>query len=355
MDNKTMTTLPYAAVSEHTRNRWDAAIDSARPIDERSRRLLQLALSACDSVGPSGLNATLRNQARDLWILCEQSRLSELLCCSVKTVYNTLKHLQDFGCCQRVASMHRDNTVAWVISLPRLELVEESRCPELDEIICENPNPFGYDDEFSHPEIVTDTVADPIADAFTGQVTDAFTGALTGGVTGGVTGLMNHDHDHDKNMNINPMIHDHDHEHGVCRFFWGRAGSEGSLTDDEVRRAVKRSDAKFIDQCDRAGVKAFDWPDTEHARLQRFAAWHHAATAPKLRSPVSFLKARMSDGDWTKLTAADEDWARLMIRSLTRRPAKSLPCNRPLLRTPALQSATASEPYPFLPDSVAPS
>lgn len=232
--------LRFDEISPETRARWAKLLDSSRrDLTGRMRRLIRIALDACDSIGPPKMQARLVGGTA-LWLLCPQAELAELLDCSDKTIRNEFDRLTVLQALQTVPHKTIPNLLAYRIDLAALESLEESLTPELDEIICEWMEEVSQIESQAAPVSVSGVAADfgraapevvtvdaeqrsflggltpsrsPVSGGVSGPISAGVSGPLSGHFSGGVSGqistLMSHEGLNEFNSNSS-ITHDHE-------------------------------------------------------------------------------------------------------------------------------------------------
>lgn len=197
--------LRYDSISDQTRARWAKLLDSSRrDLTERMRRLIRIALDACDSIGPAKMQARLVECGTALWLLCPQADLAELLACSDKTIRNEFERLADLQALKTVPHETIPNLVAYRLDLTALESFPESLTPELDEIICQFMEANSVLDPVT---ISSDTRAvDVVSVPVSGQIS----ATVSGPISGHFSALTDNDNHHHLTSN-----HDDDDHHQV--------------------------------------------------------------------------------------------------------------------------------------------
>ncbi len=209
--------LRYDSVSPQTRARWEKLLASARrELTERMRRLITIALDACDSIGPPKMQARLVEGGTALWVLCPQAELAELLDCSDRTLRNEFERLADLQALKTVPHKTIANLVAYRFEFTALESFQESLTPELDEIICEFMESICETAVVADPVTVSGDSSDgsavvvsvPVSASVSGPLSGQISGGVSGPVSGQISALMNHDGLNE--FNNSSITHDHE-------------------------------------------------------------------------------------------------------------------------------------------------
>ena len=202
--------LRYDSISDQTRARWAKLLDSSRrDLTERMRRLIRIALDACDSIGPAKMQARLVECGTALWLLCPQAELAELLACSDKTIRNEFERLADLRALKTVPHETIPNLVAYRLQLTALESFPESLTPELDEIICQFMEANSVSDPvtISSDARAVELVSGPVSGQISATVSGPLSGGLSGPVSGQISALTDNDNHH------HHLISNHDDDH----------------------------------------------------------------------------------------------------------------------------------------------
>ena len=313
--------LPFPFISDERRLRFAEMLND-RPLSDRARKFLRLAFDGLTEFGKPGLRVRYYDNA--LLISCPQTRLAELLECSVRTVQRMIAgELEQLNVLESAVTVPKTDgpptqRTVYLVFLDRLEALPVlDPTDELDSVILDRNGDLRQDGsrQFSHPEC---DVASDVVSVVASDVVSV--------VAPVVVSPMNHDHE--MIMNINPMNHDHGDQRSESETLPESQHTNRKtfldLTNETVRAIVRGKDLQTLLQLDEAGRDAFDWPPGEQEQLNRLAMWHHAATHRRIENPAAVLKARMRDRDWRCLKQADSDWAAAMLRERSRgSPAKT--------------------------------
>lgn len=202
--------LRFAQLGTQTRDRWQKLLTSHRTdLSERMRKLLTIALEACEAHAPTILQARWHGGA--IWLCCQQIHIGNLLGCSDRTVRDELATLKTLGCLLTHQHPTRENFIGYRFDLAALETLEQSHTPDLDDIILD-----WHSQQGNEPTETTtnNATAEPVAVSVSAPVSAGSSGPPSGGSSGhfsaGSSGLMNHDHEGLNINNINSITHDHD-------------------------------------------------------------------------------------------------------------------------------------------------
>jgi len=176
-----ITQLRYPELSAATRARWNSLLKSNREITARAKRLIQLAVEACEAVGPIALQARLHGGA--LWICCPQIQLAALLDCSDRTVRDELARLTACGALQTHAHPTKDNIIGYRIDLAALESIPESHTPDLDDIILD------FADQQTASGVTSGVTSGPTSGVASGPTSGPTSGVASGPTSGPTSGV----------------------------------------------------------------------------------------------------------------------------------------------------------------------
>jgi hypothetical protein len=315
--------LRYDSISDQTRARWDKVLASARrDLTERMRRLIGIALDACDSIGPAKMESRLHNGS--LWFLCPQADLAELLGCSDRTLRTEFDRLEACGCLLKYPHQQIENLIAYRLPLAALESLPESLTPRLDEIIC-----FVTELELESAAVV-DSVTDSgdcaggVADAISGPISGGISGPVSGPISGGVSVpmVMTMKQEHENNT--------HGHDHGVLKKSVVESQTQAlksgrvkfkNIQPEHITRIVHRLDVDlfqsfFEDLVERRWAK-----NCESDRVRLAATFHYVArqdseTPGKLATWAwKNREAKKADkSPLVPLTDSDDQFARTLFR-----------------------------------------
>lgn len=233
--------LRYDSISTEHRTRWARLLDSSRrDLTERMRRLIRIALDACDSIGPAKMQARLVECGTALWLLCPQAELAELLSCSDKTIRNEFDRLADLQVLKTVPHKTIPNLVAYRIELTALESLPESLTPELDEIICEFmesnhvENPVTISGDARSTELVSAAISGPLSGQISATISGPLSGHFSGGFSGQISALTDNDNHHHLISNDDNDDHHHVDESSATTAVWDMTSQE-PLSFREIR------------------------------------------------------------------------------------------------------------------------
>lgn len=311
-----------------------------RDISDDARRLLLLFHSAANGSPDPDLRGQFRSGPRAAWlIVCTggQQRLAELAGLrSDRHVRQVCDELSAHGCLTRVSrpiggggsETYYAVFLQELLALPKLDL----------------STPIGralhwFNEICAEPHTSKNTAVS------TGETTGkrpAFRPADDRQTTGVSTG---HVHAHENKT----------HEHEACSMSMGheslkdsggaRAAPEAtrpvrftSIPPDHVRQVVGQTDRRLF-ALYWSDLIAAGWArDCEADRIQLAALWHQVARLGRARNPGGAIAAAWRDRETRplQLSAADEDWARRLLRPTpqARSPAATRPLQRPISDEP---------------------
>ena len=322
----TSPTLRYDSISDQTRARWEKVLSSARrDLTERMRRLLRIALDACDSIGPAKMQARIVS-GTSLWILCPQLELAGLLGCSDRTLRKEFERLADLQALKTVPHKTIPNLVAYRFELTVLESFEESLTPELDEII------FEFMESTSGLDPVTDSGDSRAVEVVSGPVSVQVSGPTSGGISGPASGppsagssapmVMTMKQEHENNT--------HGHDHGVLKKSVVESQTQAlksgrvkfkNIQPEHITRIVHRMDLDlfqsfFEDLVERRWAKNCDSDRVRLAATFHYVARQHSETPGKLATWAwKNREAKKADkSPVVPLTDSDDEFARTLFR-----------------------------------------